>query len=64
MGNKAGYTADVQEVQAVRNGLEDLARSLHASYLNRWGRHDPAGLERQAVERAERKSTGHRISAA
>lgn len=64
MGDKGGYAADVQEVQAVRSGLEDLARSLHASYLNRWSRHDPAGLERQAVERAERESTGQRISAA
>ncbi|HEX6349631.1 MAG TPA: hypothetical protein VF160_09605 [Candidatus Dormibacteraeota bacterium] len=64
MGDKGGYAADVQEVQAVRRGLEDLARSLHASYLNRWGRHDPAGLERQAVERAEREGTGQRISAA
>jgi len=48
----------------LRNGLEDLARSLHASYLDRWGRHDPAGLERQAVERSDRERTGRRITAA
>ena len=34
----------------VREALEDMARSLHASYLQRWGRHDPAGLERIAAE--------------
>jgi hypothetical protein len=55
--------ADVQSVQTVREGLEDLARSLHASYLNRWGRHDRAGLERQATEPAEQRRGG-RISAA
>ncbi len=33
---------------AVRAALEDMARTLHASYLQRWGRHDPAGLERVA----------------
>lgn len=35
---------------AVRDALEDMARSLHAGYLQRWGRHDPAGLERAAAE--------------
>ena len=35
------------EVDAMGAGFEDLARSIHASYLDRWGRHDPAGLERQ-----------------
>ena len=48
----------------LRNGLEELARSLHASYLDRWGRHDPAGLERQAGERGERERPRRRISAA
>ena len=33
---------------AVRAALEDMAKTLHASYLQRWGRHDPAGLERVA----------------
>lgn len=35
---------------AVRDELENMARSLHAGYLERWGRHDPAGLERAAAE--------------
>jgi hypothetical protein len=45
-------TGDADE-KTVRDGFEDLARSLHVSYLNRWGRHDPAGLERQAETRTE-----------
>lgn len=55
------------DVQTARAGLEDLARSLHASYLNRWGRHDPAGLERQAADAAEQhrdQRRRRRISAA
>lgn len=40
---------DAEEREAaVRAALEDMARTLHASYLQRWGRHDPAGLERLA----------------
>jgi hypothetical protein len=35
------------ELDAMGSGFEDLARSIHASYLDRWGRHDPAGFERQ-----------------
>ena len=35
---------------AVRDALEDMARSLHAGYMQRWGRHDPAGLERAATQ--------------
>jgi hypothetical protein len=27
-------------------GFDQLARALHASYLSRWDRHDPAGLKR------------------
>ena len=49
----------------VRDGFEDLARSLHVSYLNRWGRHDPAGLERQAETGTEQlAAAGGRITAA
>jgi hypothetical protein len=34
-----------------------MARSLHASYLSRWSRHDPAGLERASnVEEDRRKA--------
>jgi len=36
-----------------RPDFEDLARSLHASYLSRWNRHDPAGLERLSRSIAE-----------
>jgi len=35
------------DLDVMGSGFEDLARSIHASYLDRWGRHDPAGLERQ-----------------
>ena len=31
--------------------LDQLATALHASFLSRWGRHDPAGLERAVAER-------------
>jgi hypothetical protein len=33
--------------------FDQLARAIHASYLSRWDRHDPAGL-RRASELAER----------
>jgi hypothetical protein len=36
-----------------RAGFDQLARAIHASYLNRWDRHDPKGLQR-ASELAER----------
>jgi hypothetical protein len=29
-----------------RAGFDQLARAIHASYLSRWGRHDPTGLKR------------------
>lgn len=32
-----------------------MARTLHASYLSRWNRHDPAGLERAGKVEAERR---------
>ena len=35
-----------------RAGFDQLARAIHASYLNRWDRHDPTGLKR-ASELAE-----------
>jgi hypothetical protein len=46
------------DVETVRNGFEDLARSLHVSYLNRWGRHDPAGLEREIETKTEQPAAG------
>ena len=54
------------DVKTVGQGLEDLARTLHASYLNRWGRHDPAGLERQVETRTEQTAAaaGQRTTAA
>jgi len=36
-----------------RVGFDQLARAIHASYLNRWDRHDPKGL-RRASELAEK----------
>jgi hypothetical protein len=35
------------DLDVMGSGFEDFARSIHASYLDRWSRHDPAGLERQ-----------------
>ncbi|TMF85137.1 MAG: hypothetical protein E6I08_14105 [Chloroflexi bacterium] len=64
MGETGRASTEPRDMRDLRNGLEDLARSLHASYLDRWGRHDPAGLERQAVERSDRERTGRRITAA
>jgi hypothetical protein len=64
VGDTGQARTEIQDVRDLRNGLEVLARSLHASYLDRWGRHDPAGLERQAAERGDRDGTGRRISAA
>ena len=53
------------DVKTVRDGFEDLARSLHVSYINRWGRHDPAGLERQIEARTEQPpAAGIRTTAA
>lgn len=53
------------DVKTVRDGFEDLARSLHVSYINRWGRHDPAGLERQIEARTEQPAAaGSRTTAA
>lgn len=34
-------------------GVDDFARSVHASYLSRWMRHDPAALEAAAQEEAQ-----------
>ena len=33
---------------ATRPDVEDFTRSVHASYLSRWRRHDPSGLEKAA----------------
>jgi len=53
------------DVKTVRDGFEDLARSLHVSYIKRWGRHDPAGLERQIEARTEQPAAaGSRTTAA
>jgi hypothetical protein len=52
------------DVRTVGQGLEDLARTLHASYLNRWGRHDPAGLERQTETTTDQGATAGRTTAA
>ena len=32
--------------------VEDFTRSVHASYLSRWRRHDPTGLEKAAEPEA------------
>ncbi len=42
------------EQERIRPGFDDMARSLHASYLSRWNRHDPAGLERASNFEEER----------
>jgi hypothetical protein len=34
--------------------VDDFARSVHASYLNRWMQHDPEALENAAREQAQR----------
>jgi hypothetical protein len=48
-----------------RPGFDEMARSIHASYLSRWNRHDPAGLERASAEsRPVRGERGERSSAA
>ena len=48
-----------------RAGFDQLARAIHASYLSRWDRHDPMGLQR-ASELAERlkEQSEERTSAA
>jgi hypothetical protein len=48
-----------------RVGFDHLARAIHASYLNRWDRHDPKGLKR-ASELAEslKEHSKERTSAA
>lgn len=39
---------------------EQLARSLHASYLQRWGAHDRRGLERATAVEAQRRDLEER----
>jgi hypothetical protein len=48
-----------------RVAFDQLARAIHASYLSRWDRHDPAGLKR-ASELAEslKEQSKERSSAA
>ncbi len=41
--------------ERTRPGFDDMARTVHASYLSRWNRHDPAGLERAAKLEQERR---------
>lgn len=50
MGDE-GKKAEVSERRRARPALDELATSLHASFIARWGRHDPAGLEREIAER-------------
>jgi hypothetical protein len=45
-------------------GVDDFARSVHASYLSRWLRHDPAALEDAAREEATKRKRRRRTSAA
>jgi hypothetical protein len=52
------------DLDVMGSGFEDLARAIHASYLDRWGRHDPAGLERQlAPNLEEQEETSSPLSA-
>jgi hypothetical protein len=44
--------------------VDDFARSVHASYLSRWMRHDPAALENAAQEEAAERKRRKRTSAA
>ncbi len=37
--------------------FEEMARTLHASYLSRWSKHDPIGLVRAAQPEGERQAT-------
>ena len=45
-------------------GVDDFARSVHASYLSRWLRHDPAALEQAAEQEATQRKRRKRTSAA
>jgi hypothetical protein len=45
-----------QAAAAARPALDELARSLHASFLDRWGRHDPAGFERALAKQSAEDS--------
>jgi len=50
-----------REPDAGARGVDEFARSIHASYLSRWQHHDPAALEnaarREVTERKRRKRT-------
>ena len=41
--------------EKARPDFDDFARSLHASCLDRWNRHDPAALERLAKVEVQRR---------
>ena len=45
-------------------GVDDFARSVHASYLSRWLSHDPAALESAAKAQATERNRRKRTSAA
>ena len=49
-----------EEVRTPRRGVADFARSVHASYLSRWAKHDPDGMERvkRSDQRPERLPDG------
>lgn len=55
--------ADGDPVPGAR-GVDDFARSVHASYLSRWLRHDPAALEEAAEQEATKRKRRKRTSAA
>ena len=41
-------------------GVDDFARSVHASYLSRWLSHDPAALDNAAREEAEKREAARK----
>jgi hypothetical protein len=49
-----------------RPAFDELARSLHASYLSRWSRHHVTGLERnpsEAVREPDKETEGQTTAA-
>ena len=47
-----------------RRDVDDFTRSVHASYLNRWLRHDPAGPDQAAEQAPGERKRKKRTSAA
>lgn len=57
-------TRPVEPAADTRPQVDDFARSVHASYLSRWLRHNPSALDEALRQEVAETRRGKRTSAA